>query len=71
MKEDLRIISDLLTVLEIMTAVGVAVYLFYLGEYILSLISVIIFTKLFIFHFIMEFFDKQEIKKLTKPKHLK
>lgn len=46
-----------------MTAFGVTAYLFYLGEPILALISMIVFGKLIIFHFIMEYFDKQNLKK--------
>ena len=44
--------------LEISTAIGVTGYLFYIGEFVLSLISVIIFGKLIIFHFVMDYFDK-------------
>jgi hypothetical protein len=46
-----------------MTAVGVTAYLFHLGEYILSLISMVVFGKLIIFHFIMEFFDRKNSTK--------
>jgi hypothetical protein len=42
-----------------MTAIGVTGYLFYLGESILALISMVVFGKLIIFHFIMEYFDRQ------------
>jgi hypothetical protein len=42
-----------------MTATGVTVYLFHTGEYVLSLISMVVFGKLIIFHFIMEFFDRK------------
>lgn len=45
--------------LEISTAIGVIVYLFYIEELVLSLISMIIFGKLILFHFIMDYFDKQ------------
>ena len=45
-----------------MTAIGVTVYLFYLGESILSLISMIVFGKLIIFHFIMEYFDRKKFQ---------
>ena len=47
-----------------MTAIGVTAYLFYLGESILALISMVVFGKLIIFHFVMEFFDKQNQKKI-------
>lgn len=46
-----------------MTAAGVTMYLFYLGEFILSLISVVVFGKLIIFHFIADYFDKQNTTK--------
>ena len=46
-----------------MTAIGVTSYLFYLEESILALISMVVFGKLIIFHFIMEYFDKQNKKK--------
>jgi hypothetical protein len=45
-----------------MTAIGVTGYLFYLGESILALISMVVFGKLIIFHFIMEYFDRQNSK---------
>jgi hypothetical protein len=45
-----------------MTAIGVTGYLFYLGESILALISMVVFGKLIIFHFIMEYFDRQNPK---------
>ena len=38
-----------------MTAVGVTSYLLYLDEFVLSLISMVVFGKLIIFHFIMEY----------------
>jgi len=44
-----------------MTAIGVTGYLYYLGESILSLISMIVFGKLIVFHFIMEYFDKKNL----------
>lgn len=45
-----------------MTAVGVTGYLFFLDEYILALISMVVFGKLIIFHFIMEYFDRKNSK---------
>jgi len=45
-----------------MTAIGVTAYLFYLGDLTLSLISMIVFGKLIIFHFIVEYFDKKNSK---------
>ena len=50
-----------------MTAIGVTGYLFHLEEYVLSLISMIVFGKLIFFHFIMEFFDRK--KSQTKNPH--
>ena len=47
------------TALEIMTAIGVTGYLLYLDEPILALISSVVFAKLIVFHFIMEYFDKR------------
>ena len=48
-----------------MTAVGVTGYLFHLEEYVLSLISMIVFGKLIFFHFIMEYFDRKNCKQKT------
>ncbi len=48
-----------------MTAIGVTVYLFYLDEVILLLISIILFVKLIIFHFIMEYFDRKKSQTRT------
>ncbi|MCA9811572.1 MAG: hypothetical protein KC483_01780 [Nitrosarchaeum sp.] len=48
------------TSLEIITAIGVTGYLFYLEEIVLAMISTIIFAKLIAFHFIMEYFDKRQ-----------
>ena len=45
-----------------MTAIGVTGYLYYLGESILSLIAMIVFGKLIVFHCIMEYFDKKNLK---------
>ncbi|QLH07643.1 hypothetical protein C5F50_11615 [Nitrosopumilus ureiphilus] len=52
------------TAIEIMTVIGVTTYLFYLGESILALISMVVFGKLIIFHFVMEYLDKQNLKKI-------
>ena len=46
-----------------MAALGVTFYLVYLGEFILALISTIVFAKLIVFHFIMEHYDKKTQKK--------
>jgi len=45
-----------------MTAIGVTGYLFHLEEYTLSFISMIVFGKLIIFHFIMEYFDRKKFQ---------
>ena len=45
-----------------MTAIGVTGYLFHLEEYALSLISMIVFGKLILFHFIMEYFDRKRLQ---------
>jgi hypothetical protein len=50
------------TAIEIMTAVGVTSYLLYLGESILALISTVVFAKLIVFHFIMDYYDKKQRK---------
>jgi len=47
-----------------MTAIGVTTFLLYQGEYVLTLLSVIVFGKLIIFHFVMDYFDKQNLKKI-------
>ncbi len=52
-----------------MTAVGVTSYLFYLGKFVLCLISIVVFGKLIIFHFIVDYFDKRNtIKQQAKLK---
>jgi hypothetical protein len=50
------------TAIEVMTAIGVTVYLLYLGEPILALISSVVFAKLIVFHFIMDYYDKKQRK---------
>ena len=51
------------TGIEIVTAIGVTGYLLFLKEPVLALISTIVFAKLIVFHFIMDFYDKQTWKK--------
>ena len=46
-----------------MTAIGVTGYLLYLEEPILALISTVVFAKLIVFHFIMDYYDKSIKKK--------
>ena len=48
------------TSLEIITAVGVTGYLVHLEEMTLAMISTIVFAKLVVFHFVMEYFDKRQ-----------
>ncbi|MGI9568103.1 MAG: hypothetical protein ACR2LL_14000 [Nitrosopumilus sp.] len=68
MKEELLFFCTC-TALEVMTAVGVTGYLLYIGEFTLSLISMIVFGKLIIFHFVMDYFDKKNnIKTLPVSK---
>ena len=47
------------TGLELATATGVTGYLLYLGENILKLISAMVFAKLIVFHFILDWYDKR------------
>ena len=53
-----------------MTAIGITSYLLFLGETILALISSIVFGKLVLFHFVMEYFDKKTEKKLYKNENI-
>jgi hypothetical protein len=53
-----------------MTAIGVTGYLLYLEEPILALISTVVFAKLIVFHFIMDYYDKS-IKKKSQDLSLK
>jgi len=53
------------TAIEVMTAIGVTGYLVYLGQPILALISTVVFAKLIVFHFIMDYYDKKNSKKLS------
>ena len=46
-----------------MTAIAVTTYLLYQGEYVLTLLSIVVFGKLIVFHFVMDYFDKQNLKK--------
>ena len=59
------------TAIEVMTAIGVTVYLLYLGQPILALISTVVFAKLIVFHFIMDYYDKKSTKKITQDLSLK
>lgn len=69
MKEKLLCLCSC-TVIEIMTAIGISSYLLYLNEPILALISAVVFAKLVVFHFIMDYFDKkQNSQDLSLKKH--
>ncbi|MBI5697456.1 MAG: hypothetical protein HZC29_02945 [Thaumarchaeota archaeon] len=46
------------TALEIMTATGVTAYLLYLGQTTIALISIVVFAKVIVFHFIIEIHAK-------------
>ena len=59
------------TAIEVMTAVGVTGYLLYLGEEVLALISTVVFAKLIVFHFIMDFYDKKNSKRISENLNLK
>jgi len=50
------------TALELMTAFGVTGFLIFIGENILALISGVVFAKVLVFHFIMDYFDKKNNK---------
>ena len=52
------------TAIEVMTAIGVTLYLLYLGQSILALISSVVFAKLIVFHFIMDYYDKKNSKQI-------
>jgi len=52
------------TAIELMTAIGVTGYLLYLEQPILALISSVVFAKLIVFHFIMDYYDKKSSKKI-------
>ena len=52
------------TSIEVMTAIGVTLYLLYLDQSILALISSVVFAKLIVFHFIMDYYDKKNSKKI-------
>ena len=51
-----------------MITVGTAGYLFHLEEHVLFLIPMIVFGRLILFHFIMEYFDRKK-KLQTKNFH--
>jgi len=59
------------TGIEISTAIGVTMYLLYLREPDLALISSVVFAKLIIFHFIMDYYDKKNSKKISQNLSLK
>ncbi|MDH3611474.1 MAG: hypothetical protein OEM79_06910 [Nitrosopumilus sp.] len=59
------------TGIEISTAIGVTLYLLYLQEPILTLISSVVFAKLIVFHFIMDWYDKKNSKEISQNLSLK
>jgi hypothetical protein len=46
------------TSLEIMTASGVTLYLLYLGQGMLALVSAVVFAKVIVFHFAIEIHER-------------
>ena len=54
------------TSLELMTAIGVTLYLTYLGEVTLALISLVIFSKVIVFHFAFDYYDKRKKGQFSK-----
>jgi hypothetical protein len=52
------------TSLEIMTAVGVAGYLLYLGQTTIAIISLVVFAKVIVFHFVIEIHERLKRGKL-------
>ena len=57
--------------IEIFTAVGVSLYLLFLGEIVLAIIATVIFAKIIIFHFIFDIFDKKQKSKSKIQENLK
>ena len=55
------------TGIELMTAIGVTLYLVYIAEITLAIISLVIFSKIIVFHFVFDYFDKRKnsIVKIT------
>lgn len=50
------------TYLELMTAIGVTLYLVYLDKLVIALIASIVFAKVIVFHFIIDHKDKKKIQ---------
>ena len=65
MKEKFLLLLTCTTSLELLTAIGVSLYLLYLGQTILAIIAAIVFSKVIIFHFVIDYIDKQNLKKLV------
>jgi len=57
------------TAIELITAIGVTLYLVYLTEFTLALISLVVFSKVIIFHFVIDFFDKRKRKNIILKIH--
>lgn len=68
MKEKLLVICTC-TSLELMTATGVTGYLLLLGEYMLSLIAGLVFAKVIVLHFVMDYFDKKKPPNLRTTRY--
>ena len=58
------------TWLEVMTAVGVSGYLLFLGEFTLSLVAILVFSKVIVFHFIIDYYDKRKRRPVTSKNQL-
>ena len=50
------------TSLEFLTAIGVSAYLLYLGQTTLAIIAGIVFSKVIVFHLIIDYIDKKKHK---------
>ena len=53
------------TAIELMTTIGVTSYLIYFDKPILALISGVVFSKLIVFHFVIDYYDKKNSKKIS------
>ena len=58
------------TWLEVMTAVGVSGYLLFLGEFTLSLVAILVFSKVIVFHFIIDYYDKRKRQPVASKNQL-
>ena len=53
-----------------MTTIGVVTYLLLLNKPILAFISCVVFGKLIVFHFVMEYFDKKNQIQISKNREI-